>query len=64
MQILSCFRYCLDLYENYRNSEIAAKDTLIDFEAKYPDVTNIDNVNDIINSLKKRQKIKEKFFKS
>ena len=44
------------LYEKYRNSEMEAKNVLIDFEAKYPDVTNIDNANDIINSLKKRQK--------
>lgn len=44
------------LYEQYRNNEKYAKESLIDFEKKYPGVTNTDNVNDIINSLKKRKK--------
>ena len=43
------------LYQHYRNAEIAAKTSLIDFEKRYPGVTNTDNVNDIINSLKKRK---------
>lgn len=43
------------LYEQYRNNERMAKESLIDFEKKYPGVTNTDNVNDIIRNLKKRK---------
>lgn len=43
------------LYEQYRSSEKAAKESLVDFEKKYPGVTNVDNVNDIIKGLKKRK---------
>lgn len=43
------------LYEQYRSTEKAAKESLIDFEEKYPGVTNMDNVNDIIQGLKKRK---------
>jgi len=43
------------LYEQYRNNERMVKESLIDFEKKYPGVTNTDNVNDIIRNLKKRK---------
>ena len=43
------------LYEQYRSHEKMAKESLIDFEKKYPGVTNMDNVNDIIRNLKKRK---------
>lgn len=42
------------LYEQYRNNEEIAKETLLDFENEYPGVTNIDNANEIIQILKKR----------
>ena len=48
------------LYEKYRNTEKLAKESLINFEKDYPGVTNTDNVNDIINSLKKRKESEEK----
>lgn len=44
-----------ELYEQYRNNEIAAKEALIDFEKDYPGATNTDNVSDIIKELKKRK---------
>ena len=43
------------LYEQYRSHEKMEKESLIDFEKKYPGVTNMDNVNDIIRNLKKRK---------
>ncbi len=43
------------LYEQFRISERAAKESLIHFEQKYPGVTNSDNANDIIQNLKKRK---------
>ncbi len=43
------------LYAQYRSTEKTAKESLIDFEQKYPGVTNTDNVNDIICTLKKRK---------
>ena len=43
------------LYAKYRDTEIAVKESLIDFENKYPNVTNEGNINDIISSLKKRK---------
>ncbi len=43
------------LYEQYHNNEIKAKESLLDFEKKYPGVTNTNNANDIIESLKKRK---------
>lgn len=45
------------LYEQYRSTEKAAKEALVDFEKKYPGVTNTDNVNDIIKSLKRRREM-------
>lgn len=42
------------LYKLYRTNEISAKESLIDFEQKYPNVVNTDNVNDIIKQLKAR----------
>lgn len=44
-----------ELYEQYRSNEKIAKESLIDFEKRYPGVTNTDNVNDIIRNLKKRK---------
>ncbi len=43
------------LYEQYRSNEKAAKESLVNFEKKYPGVTNMDNINDIIKSLKRRK---------
>ncbi len=43
------------LYEQYKNSEKTVKESLIAFEKNYPGVTNTDNINDIINNLKKRK---------
>ena len=43
------------LYEEYRQNEKIAKESLIDFESKYPGVTTTDNVNDIIKALQKRK---------
>lgn len=43
------------LYEQYRNNEIKAKASLLDFEKKYPGATNTGNANDIIEVLKKRK---------
>ena len=45
------------LYEQYRSTEKAAKEALVDFEKKYPGVTNTGNVNDIIKSLKRRREM-------
>ena len=43
------------LYEQYRNNEKTAKESLLDFEHSYPGTVNKDNVNDIIAVLKKRR---------
>lgn len=43
------------LYEQYRNNERMAKESLVEFEKTYPGVTNADNVNDIIRDLKRRR---------
>lgn len=42
------------LYNQYRNSELVTKETLIDFEEKYPNVVNNGNIDDIINKLKSK----------
>lgn len=42
-------------YDEYRSAEKSAGELLLGFEQKYPGVTNINNVNDIIHSLKKRK---------
>ena len=47
------------LYEAYANEEAAAKDTLITFEDKYPDVLKEDNLADILNHLLKEQNAEE-----
>lgn len=39
------------LYEAYAQEEAAAKDALITFEGKYPDVLSEDNLNDILGHL-------------
>ena len=43
------------LYEAYANEEAAAKDALITFEDKYPDVLKKDNLSDILKYLIDRQ---------
>ncbi len=43
------------LYEQYRSNELAAKESLVDFERTYPNVINTDNVSDIIRELKMRR---------
>ena len=47
------------LYEAYSNEEAAAKDALITFEDKYPDVLKEDNLADILNHLLKEQNTEE-----
>lgn len=47
------------LYRQYRQEEQASKEELIDFEVKYPGVTTDGNINDILETLKKRKKKKE-----
>jgi len=47
------------LYEAYANEEAAAKDALITFEDKYPDVLMQDNLADILNHLLKEQNAEE-----
>ena len=44
------------LYEAYANEEAAAKDALITFEDKYPDVLKEDNLADILSHLLDRNK--------
>ena len=46
------------LYEVYVNEEAAAKDALITFEDKYPDVLKENNIEEILNHLLKRQEDK------
>lgn len=43
------------LYEAYANEEAAAKDALITFDGKYPDVLKEDNLADILSHLLKEQ---------
>ena len=47
------------LYEAYANEEAAAKDALITFDDKYPDVLKEDNLADILNHLLKEQNAEE-----
>ena len=47
------------LYEAYANEEAAAKDALITFEDKYPDVLKEDNLADILSHLLKEQNKEE-----
>ena len=47
------------LYEAYANEEAAAKNALITFEDKYPDVLKEDNLADILNHLLKEQNAEE-----
>ena len=47
------------LYEAYANEEAAAKDALITFEDKYPDVLKEDNLADILTHLLKEQNAEE-----
>lgn len=47
------------LYEAYANEEAAAKDALITFNDKYPDVLKEDNLADILNHLLKEQNTEE-----
>ena len=42
-----------ELYEQYRNQERAAKEALVNFEKDYPGIVNEDNVNSIVESLRK-----------
>ena len=45
-----------DLFEIYRREEISNKEILIDFEQNYPGVTNTDNVNAILDALRRKRK--------
>jgi len=44
------------LYKKYRENEIEARILLTEFKQEYKDVVNIDNVNEILENLKKRKK--------
>ena len=46
------------LYEVYANEEAAAKEALITFEDKYPDVLKENNIEEILNHLLERQEDK------
>lgn len=39
----------------YRNNEKAARESLVTFEQKYPNVVSENNINDIIQNLRKRK---------
>lgn len=43
------------LYKQYRYIEKAAKESVVNFEKRYPGVANVDNVGDILDNLKKRK---------
>ena len=45
-----------ELYEKVRQLEKENKNYLVQFNEKYPDAANDDNVNDIIEALRKKQK--------
>ncbi len=44
------------LYENVRKLETENKNYLVQFNDKYPDTANDDNINDILEALRKKQK--------
>lgn len=44
-----------ELYASYTSEEQAAKEALLDFEGKHPDVLKEDNLNDILGDLLARQ---------
>lgn len=46
------------LYQKYKNEEITVKNSLLEFEEKYPKVMNSDNVSDIVEKLNKKRKSK------
>lgn len=48
------------LYQKYKNEETAVKNSLLEFEEKYPKVMNSDNVSDIVAQLNKKRKSKSK----
>lgn len=48
------------LFEAYANEESAAKDVLITFENKYPDVLEEDNLTDILSHLMVREREEER----
>lgn len=43
------------LYQQYRQEEQASKNELLDFDAQYPGVTTDGNINNILETLKKRR---------
>ena len=43
------------LYKQIREDEKANKDILLDFQEEYPGITNKDNVDDIISTIRKKQ---------
>jgi hypothetical protein len=47
------------LYEQYRASETQSKDVLLEFERKYPNVTNEDNIDAILKKAKQKKMSKE-----
>ena len=45
------------LYKRVRQMEAENKDILLQFQEDYPDITNTDNVNDILASIRKKKKL-------
>ena len=45
------------LYQQYRSEELLSKSVLVEVEEKYPGLTNVDNINEILS--KARQKAKD-----
>ena len=43
------------VYEEYRNAEIEAKDLLVDFEKKYPNVLQESNLKDILAKARRKK---------
>ena len=43
------------IYQRVRQMEADNKDTLLQFQKAYPGVTNTDNVNDILNTIRRRK---------
>ena len=44
-----------NMYKKVRQMESDNKDILLQFQDEYPDVTNTDNVNDILAAIKKKK---------
>lgn len=47
-----------EIYQTIQDSERQAKEALIEFEEKYPGVTNVKNIDDVLEELQSKQKKK------